>query len=148
VQEGEAAPTDAAEEEPSGEEAVGENGAPGEGETADGGDGGAQPGEGPGERASEGGQGNSQGAGERGGRPVPGSGERLPGAPETPLERLAGVRGEGPINRGGEALQRGSDDVDIPNVQVPTDYERAAEEAISEGRIPLEYQEILRDYFR
>ena len=68
--------------------------------------------------------------------------------PPTGPERLEGERGAGVTNQAGETFAPGSDDVNIPGGRSAAEYSRAAEEAINEGRIPVEYQNILRDYFR
>ncbi len=120
-------------------------GDPNQGESAEGGSGGPQEGEeeGGGAEGEEG-----DGAGSLPSASTPSSAERLEGTPQTNPELLEGQRGAGATNAAGETLAPGSDVVDIPNAQTNAEYERAAEEAINEGRIPVEYQDILRDYFR
>jgi hypothetical protein len=86
-------------------------------------------------------------AGTRAGLEVEGSRERL-GGPERAAERLSGIQGDGPTTLGGEALQQGGTPEALPPTAPPESYRRAAEEVIREGRIPLEYQNIVRDYFR
>ena len=90
---------------------------------------------------------SSERGGNRGGADVAGSRERL-GRPERAPERIAGVRGDGPTTAGGEALQQGQAPDTLPRTDTPESYRRAAEEVIREGRIPLVYQELVRDYFR
>ena len=112
------------------------------------GDGPSQPGE-----ASEGrsqtGQGSEQGSSDEAGRgsggEAGGGGERLPGGT---LERLTGERTEGDPNLRAETLQQGDVPDTLPRTGGPESYRRAAEEVIREGRIPLEYQQLVRDYFR
>ena len=94
---------------------------------------------------SEGGA--AEGAGNLPSAATPGSAERL-ATPPTGPERLEGERGAGVTNRAGETFAPGSDNVNIPGGRSAAEYSRAAEEAINEGRIPVEYQNILRDYFR
>ncbi len=134
------------------EEGAGESGQsegdPTQGESAQGGSAGAQEGE------QEGGAQNvpegedANGSGSLPSEAAPSSAERLEGTPQTGPELLEGQRSEGAVNAAGETLAPGSREVDIPNAQTSAEYERAAEEAINEGRIPVEYQDILRDYFR
>ena len=90
---------------------------------------------------------SSERGGTRGGAEVEGSRERL-GGPERAPERITGIRGDGPTTAGGEALQQGQAPDTLPRTGTPESYRRAAEEVVREGRIPLEYQEIVRDYFR
>ena len=91
--------------------------------------------------------GSSERGGTRAGAEVESSRERL-GGPDRAPERITGVRGNGPTTTGGEALQQGQVPDTLPQTGNPESYHRAAEEVIREGRIPLEYQEIVRDYFR
>ena len=131
-------------EEGQGESGQGE-GDPNQGESAQGGSAGPQEGEEEG-GGSEGEEGD--GAGNLPSEATPSSAERLEGAPQTNPDLLEGQRSDGVTNQAGETLAPGSDAVDIPNARTNAEYERAAEEAINEGRIPVEYQDILRDYFR
>lgn len=63
-------------------------------------------------------------------------------------EALPGVLEDGPTSIAGTIrLPEG----EVPAVsfeQIPTEFRQADEQAITEGRIPLEYQEIIRNYFR
>jgi hypothetical protein len=90
---------------------------------------------------------SSERAGTRGGADIESSRERLGGRNRAP-ERITGIRGAGPTTFGGEALQQGQAPETLPETGDAGAYRRAAEEVIREGRIPLEYQEIVRDYFR
>lgn len=90
---------------------------------------------------------SSERGGNRGGADVAGSRERL-GRPERAPERIAGIRGEGPTTVGGEALQQGQAPDKLPRTGTPESYRRAAEEVVREGRIPLAYQKLVREYFR
>lgn len=90
---------------------------------------------------------NSERGGTRGGADIDSSRERLGGRNSAP-ERITGIRGAGPTTFGGEALQQGQTPDTLPETGDAGTYRRAAEEVIREGRIPLEYQEIVRDYFR
>ena len=121
-----------------------EEGNPSEGESAQGGSAGSQEGE----QEGSGLEGEAtDGSGSLPSEASESSEGRLDG-PQSGPELLEGQRGEGVTNRAGETLAPGSDDVTIPNGRTAAEYERAAEEAINEGRIPVEYQNILRDYFR
>lgn len=91
--------------------------------------------------------GSSERGGTRAGAEVESSRERL-GGPDRAPERITGIRGNGPTTTGGEALQQGQAPDTLPQTGNPGSYRRAAEEVIREGRIPLEYQEIVRNYFR
>lgn len=90
---------------------------------------------------------SSERGGTRAGAEIESSRERLGGPGATP-ERISGVRGKGPTTFGGEALQQGQAPEALPRTGNPESYRRAAEEVIREGRIPLEYQQLVRDYFR
>lgn len=87
-------------------------------------------------------------AGTRGDGLTEGAGERLGEGLDGALQRLPGARDEAGPTQSGEVLQPGSDDVTLPSPQEGTDFARAAEEAVREGRLPLEYQDIVREYFR
>ena len=90
---------------------------------------------------------SSNRAGTRAGGDIDSSRERLGNAsPQTP-ERLTGSRRDGPLSFAGETLRQGDAPDALPQ-NGSAEYRRAAEELIREGRIPLEYQEIVRDYFR
>ncbi len=115
------------------------------------GDGPSQPGEAADGRSQTGQgreQGNSDEAGRGSGGETPGGGERLPGGASGDLERLTGERAKGDPNLRAETLQQGEVPGALPRTGGPDAYRRAAEEVIREGRIPLEYQQIVRDYFR
>lgn len=67
------------------------------------------------------------------------------GAPEV----LQGERGDGPTNLAGTArLPADPDEAASLSGSSAGSFSRAREEAIQEGRIPLEYQDIVRQYFR
>lgn len=107
---------------------------------------GAQPNDGPpGEDASPE-RGESEGAGDLASEEQPSDGP-LEGdlAPE---EFLEGVLTRGPENPGGTLRLPGSDEVEAPTSTAPPDFRRAVEEAITEGRIPVEYQDVIKRYFR
>ena len=90
---------------------------------------------------------SSNRAGTRAGGDIASSRERLGNAsPQTP-ERVTGSRQDGPLSFAGETLRQGDAPDALPQ-NGSAAYRRAAEEVIREGRIPLEYQEIVRDYFR
>lgn len=64
-------------------------------------------------------------------------------------EFLRGVLEQGPESPAGAVRLPGQTDVTLPlSGSAPADYAAAAEEALSEGDLPLSYQEIIRRYFR
>lgn len=65
-----------------------------------------------------------------------------------PPEFLEGVLRNGPDNPGGAIRLPGSGDVTLPAGSSVEGYRRAAEQAVTEGNVPLEYQEVIRRYFR
>lgn len=87
----------------------------------------------------------SNGTGDRGGRAETDDAE-LSSASEP--EQLESSLQEGVINVGGQVRLPGDDEVTLPAGSSPEAFERGIEQALSEGRIPVEYQEILRSYFR
>ncbi|MEM7735253.1 MAG: hypothetical protein AAF267_05625 [Deinococcota bacterium] len=87
----------------------------------------------------------SNGTGDRGGRAETDDGEL--GDASDP-EQLESTLQEGVINVGGQVRLPGDDEVTLPVGSSPEVFERGIEQALSEGRIPVEYQEILRSYFR
>ena len=90
---------------------------------------------------------SSDRAGTHAGGELGSSRKRLGNAsPQTP-ERVAGSRKNGPLSFSGETLRQGRAPDALPQTGSAA-YRRAAEEVIREGRIPLEYQKIVRDYFR
>ncbi len=72
----------------------------------------------------------------------------LEGASQNDPEFLEGRFGGGPENAGGLVRLPGSDAVDLPTGFDPESFVRAAEQAVTEGDIPVEYQEVIRNYFR
>ncbi len=64
------------------------------------------------------------------------------------LERLQGVLQTGPESVAGSVRLPGSTDVELPAGTSYAPYQSAAEEAITEGDLPLDYLEIIRRYFR
>lgn len=83
---------------------------------------------------------------------VGGGPESAAGVAEGQAERpefLRGVLEEGPESPAGAVRLPGQTDVTLPlGGSSPADYAAAAEEALSEGDLPLSYQEIIRRYFR
>lgn len=67
---------------------------------------------------------------------------------DTEPDVLRGVLTEGPESLLGTVLLPGRDEVELPEGVSFAQYAAAAEDALTEGDIPLEYQEILRRYFR
>ncbi|MFA5551320.1 MAG: hypothetical protein WDA03_06845, partial [Trueperaceae bacterium] len=63
-------------------------------------------------------------------------------------EQLPGVLRDGPETVAGSVRLPGSDDVDLPQGTSLAPYQSAAEEALTEGDLPLDYLEIIRRYFR
>ncbi len=80
-------------------------------------------------------------------------GEATPAGPgvdgqPAPPEFLEGQLRDGPENPGGAVRLPGSKDVTLPPGTSTEGYRRAAEQALTEGDLPLEYQDIIRRYFR
>ena len=63
-------------------------------------------------------------------------------------ELLPGILQDGPENPAGTVRLPGDAEVALPPGRSPADYQSAAEEALTEGDLPLEYQEIIRQYFQ
>ena len=63
-------------------------------------------------------------------------------------EQLPGVLRDGPETVAGSVRLPGSTDVELPPGASYAPYQSAAEEALSEGDLPLDCQEIIRRYFR
>ncbi len=63
-------------------------------------------------------------------------------------ELLPGILQDGPENPAGTVRLPGDAQVTLPPGSSPADYRAAAEEALTEGDLPLEYQEIIRQYFQ
>ena len=86
-----------------------------------------------------------------GGGPGP-EGTAAPDRPETAAgqepELLEGQLTGGPVNLGGDVRLPGFSDVDLPPGAAASDYGRAVERSLSGGNVPLDYQEVIRDYFR
>jgi hypothetical protein len=62
---------------------------------------------------------------------------------------LQGQVSGGPNNTAGTVRLPGEMSQTIfPEGSAPSSFSRAEEEALTEGRIPLEYQEVIRNYFR
>ncbi|MBS3933527.1 MAG: hypothetical protein KGZ35_04155 [Truepera sp.] len=125
-----------------------------------------EPGQEPGENAGTAGEPSPEAGGEEasqelGDTPNDGAGEAAgagetvpvpvapaPGAPGGPLEFLPGQLQEGPAARAGVILQPGVEPAELPAGMPAGGFERAVEQALTEGRIPVKFQEILRNYFR
>jgi hypothetical protein len=117
-----------------GQEGAGESGMNGEAQSAD--------------RGSDSGQ-NAEGAGSLPGSPAEGTSEELAGSSQQNPDFLPGQVGEGPNNIAGTARLPGeTEELVFPQGSAPGSFSRAEEEALTEGRIPLEYQEVIRNYFR
>lgn len=63
-------------------------------------------------------------------------------------ELLTGVLQDGPESVAGSVRLPGSDDVELPAGTSMAPYRSAAEEALTETDLPLDYQEIIRRYFQ
>jgi len=113
--------------------------APPEGDTPAGGE---EPGDGEGELEPD----ASSGVGQGPSAPRPTEGAE--GDSSQQPEFLPGELGQGPENPGGSVLLPGEDDIDVPRDMRRGEYRRAVEEAVTDGQVPLEYQEIIRNYFR
>lgn len=61
---------------------------------------------------------------------------------------LEGDLRPGPAAPGGAIRLPGANDSELPTGRSPESYRREVERSVSEGRIPLEYQDIIRSYFR
>ena len=125
--------------------------AQGEEGEAPGGQGGDQLDEGDSEFQGGGAEGEDSDSGEGGGAGAAGGSERSAGVAEgeqTPPDFLEGVLERGPENPAGAVRLPGDSDVVLPPGRSLGDYQNAAEDAITEGDIPLSYQEIIRRYFQ
>ncbi|HZJ10632.1 MAG TPA: hypothetical protein VFD39_13115, partial [Trueperaceae bacterium] len=67
---------------------------------------------------------------------------------QTQPDFLEGVLEDGPENPAGTVRLPGDTDVALPPGRSAADYQSAAEEALTEGDLPLSYQEIIRRYFQ
>lgn len=63
-------------------------------------------------------------------------------------EQLPGVLRDGPESVAGSVRLPGSTEVELPPGTSYAPYQNAAEEALTEGDLPLDYQEIIRRYFQ
>lgn len=103
--------------------------------------------DGPGdERPDEEQEGPGGGAGARG--TADGLAGRLDAPPAGEAEALRGRLGVGPETPGGAIRLPGEADGPLPRGEAGAAYRRELERAVTEGRIPVEYQEIIRNYFR
>jgi hypothetical protein len=91
---------------------------------------------------------NAEGAGSLPGTPT-GQSEEVVGESRQNPEFLQGQVNEGLNNTAGTVRLPGETGQTIfPEGSAPGSFSRAEEEALTEGRIPLEYQEVIRNYFR
>lgn len=143
-----------------GDEESGQDGSSGEdgAGTSPGGDGAlpsgdGQPSEGQGDAQSSGltpddggetGLDEALGAGAGGGQETEAGVAQSSGEPEL----LPGELRDGPENPAGTVRLPGDTEITIPAGRSVSDYQAAAEEALTEGDLPLEYQEIIRQYFQ
>ena len=63
-------------------------------------------------------------------------------------EQLPGVLRDGPESVAGSVRLPGSTEVELPPGTSYAPYQNAAEEALTEGDLPLDYQEIIRRSFQ
>jgi hypothetical protein len=137
------------EEQSSGEQSAGEQGQTEQGEQGqEGGDGQGISADGPGsDKSSDSGQ-NANGAGSLPGTPT-GQASEVTGSSQQNPEFLQGQVSAGPNNTAGTVRLPGEMSQTVfPEGSAPSSFSRAEEEALTEGRIPLEYQEVIRNYFR
>jgi hypothetical protein len=98
------------------------------------------------EQGSDSGQ-NASGAGNLPGAPTGQSTEVIGSSQQNP-DFLPGQLSEGTTNIAGTARLPGeTNETVFPKGSAPGSFSRAEEEALTEGRIPLEYQEVIRNYF-
>ena len=64
------------------------------------------------------------------------------------LEALPGLLGPGPETPGGRVRLPGRDTEVFPDGAAAAAFERAVEQAVTDGSVPVTYQEIIRNYFR
>ncbi len=68
--------------------------------------------------------------------------------PAGDLEALPGILGPGPETVGGRVRLPGRDSDVAPTAVSAERFERAVEQAVTDGSVPVPYQEIIRNYFR
>ncbi|HRQ10353.1 MAG: hypothetical protein WC972_07010 [Trueperaceae bacterium] len=88
------------------------------------------------------------GAAGAGGSEVPDTGAAPEGALAGGVELLPGVIQDGPLTPAGNVRLPGDDQVQLPQGVELGHYATAVEEALGEGDLPADYQEIIRRYFR
>lgn len=93
------------------------------------------------------GEDNENGIGNGASEATASSEERLQGPRQAP-ELLEGEIRSDETTIAGEVRLPGSDQIDVPEGTSSQEFDKAVERAIAEGRIPVEYQEILKNYFR
>jgi hypothetical protein len=134
-----------------GEDRAGEAGADAGGDTGpspDAGERAEDGGEGPGAPEDEAGLDGGDGAEAGAGRGAPSTDPTTELPSEGELEALRGILQSGVETPGGRVRLPGRDDAHLPEGRGVERYERAAEEAITDGSVPVPYQEIIRNYFR
>ena len=80
-----------------------------------------------------------------------GAPDETPGSelgPEGDPEALPGMLLPGEETPGGRVRMPGRDDGHVPEGRSVERYERAVEQAVTDGTVPVPYQEIIRNYFR
>lgn len=99
----------------------------------------------PGEFGPDAGE-SQDGGGELGQLAAEGEGEETPGLGR--LEALPGELREGPTTIAGTVRLLEGELPELDFEQLTGEFRRAEEQALREGRLPLEYQELIRNYFR
>ena len=79
---------------------------------------------------------------------APSDGEGDVPEPAGDLEALPGILGPGPETVGGRVRLPGRDSDVAPTAVGAEGFERAVEQAVTDGSVPVPYQEIIRNYFR
>jgi hypothetical protein len=102
-----------------------------------------------GDTLDEGGNGAGSGGGTDDSAGAGSSGEPTPGLSAAgEAEFLEGQLSGAAANPAGSVRLPPFSDVELPQGSSTTEFTRAAERAVTEGQVPLEYQEIIRNYFR
>lgn len=99
----------------------------------------------PGEFGPDAGE-SQDGGGELGQLAAEGEGDEAPGLGR--LEALPGELREGPTTIAGTVRLLEGEMPELDFEQLLGEFRRAEEQALREGRLPLEYQELIRNYFR
>jgi hypothetical protein len=90
--------------------------------------------------------GDGDGAGRGIGTPAEDDATEL--TPQGEEERLPGMLLPGPETPGGRVRLPGRDEAHVPEGTSLERFERAVEQAVTDGAVPVPYQEVIRNYFR